>query len=360
MEKKYYNNFDGLRSISCLLIILLHIEANTHYSFFSDKMKEVFGSFSYLTIFFMMISSFCLCASYLAKFLDGNINIEIFYKKRYVKILPFLVVISIIAISYQPTIPHLCDLIVELPILHGLLPADRTIDMNGVTWFLGVIFIFYFIFPAFTLLLKNKRRAWIAFVISLLIAFVCENHYFTEQFLILPITPQHFFIYDLHVFILGGIFYLYAETLRQKMGDKKVLKILCIVFCIILTVLFYFIPSEISNIRIQQYKLLILFSSYFVFAISFNSNILDNQLVKFISGISLELYLGHMIVFRFCEKIGLPYWFGDSVFSYIFTVCIVICILTIGIICYKFVIKKISNLFSKRKTDTIDKNENMD
>ena len=357
MERKYYNNFDGLRSISCLLIILLHIEANTHYSFFSEKMKEVFGSFSYLTIFFMMISSFCLCASYLSKFLDGTINIESFYKKRYGKIIPFLAVISLIGILYQPTIPHFYDLIIELPILHGFLPADKTIDMNGVTWFLGVIFIFYFIFPAFTVLLKNKRRAWKSFVISLLIAFICENHYFTEQFLILPITTQHFFIYDLHVFVLGGIFYLYAESLQQTLGAKKIFKILCFIVCIIMTALFYLLPDKILNIRIQQYKLLILFSSYFIFAISFPSKVLDNKFVKYLSGISLELYLGHMIVFRFCEKIGLPYWFGDSIISYIFTVCIVIVLLTIGIICYKFLLNRIISFYNKKKSATIASNE---
>lgn len=124
----------------------------------TDRIHFIFGTFSNLTILFMMISGFCLCAGYLNKFCENTIDIERFYIKRFFRILPFFLPLLFIALIVEPTKEHLADFLLEATLLHGFLPADNTIDIMGVSWFLGVIFIFYITFPFFTVLLKKKKK----------------------------------------------------------------------------------------------------------------------------------------------------------------------------------------------------------
>ena len=47
-------------------------------------------------------------------------------------------------------------------------------------------------------------------------------------------------------------------------------------------------------------------------------------MTKFISGISMEIYLSHMVMFRVVEKTGLNQMFGNGVLQYIVTVMLVL------------------------------------
>lgn len=53
--------------------------------------------------------------------------------------------------------------------------------MIGVGWFLGLVFVFYLIFPFFCVLLANKRRAWMAFAVSLVHNRVCLNYFDVDR-----------------------------------------------------------------------------------------------------------------------------------------------------------------------------------
>lgn len=59
--------------------------------------------------------------------------------------------------------------------------------------------------------------------------------------------------------------------------------------------------------------------------------------MKFLSNISMEIYLSHMIVFRIIDKLHLNYLFGTGWLSYIVTVCVVL----IGTIIFSVVFKKL-------------------
>lgn len=90
-QPNHYNSIDGLRALSCLGIIMMHIQANTRYNlagtFIFDKFLPSLTTLVYL---FLMISGFGMCAGYLDKFQSGNIDLDAFYRKRYQKVLPFL------------------------------------------------------------------------------------------------------------------------------------------------------------------------------------------------------------------------------------------------------------------------------
>ena len=44
-----------------------------------------------------------------------------------------------------------------------------------------------------------------------------------------------------------------------------------------------------------------------------------NPITRFLSGISLEIYLSHMVIYRVLEKIGVTHYFGDDIMSYMIT-----------------------------------------
>ena len=74
------------------------------------------------------------------------------------------------------------------------------------------------------------------------------------------------------------------------------------------------------------------------------SYILENRAAKFISGISMEIYLSHMVIFRVVEKIGLNRLIGNGWIQYIATVVIVL----FGAILFSTVMQKLIGLAEKK------------
>ena len=320
-EQEHYSSLDGFRSLSCIGIMMMHIQANTHYQLNGVLWEKVIPSFTHLVLLFLMISGFGMCVGYLKKFQEGTINLESFYKRRYLKILPYYSFLIIIALIYEPSVTNFYEATTELLLLHGLLP-NNALNVIGVSWTLGVIFLFYFLFPVYSILMKTKRRSLVFLLISLWINFICPSHYFSSYFVNDLFTARHSFLWCLPLFIMGGCLYLYRNEI--SIICKK-LRYVILFICITVTLLYYISPESIGNFDIVFYKNFILYSVWMIYAIGINSKILGNKLMKFLSGISLEIYLSHMFVFRFMEKIHLQYLFGeDSWISYI-----VLCLLTL-------------------------------
>ena len=135
----HYKSIDGLRALSCLGIILMHIQANTKYhlsgNFIFDK---AIPSLTWLVYLFLMISGFGMCVGYLNKFQSGVVDFETFYKKRYAKILPFFALLLVIAFVMEHKISTVYEISIEVLLLHGLLP-NNAMSVIGVCWTLGVM-----------------------------------------------------------------------------------------------------------------------------------------------------------------------------------------------------------------------------
>lgn len=155
---RHYNSIDGLRALSCLGIIVMHIEANTKYQLGGSAVFDQFiPSFTWLVYLFLMISGFGMCAGYLDKFHNNVIDMEAFYKKRYMKILPFFGLLLVVAFVMEHSVSSVYEISIEILLLHGLLP-NNAVSVIGVCWTLGVIFLFYLLFPAFSVLMKSKKE----------------------------------------------------------------------------------------------------------------------------------------------------------------------------------------------------------
>lgn len=203
-EKKTYRGIDWLRAVACIGIALMHIRANSSYEisgFIYNCMIPSLTDFVYL---FMAISAFGMCCGYYEKVMSGKINWTDFYKKRYIKILPFFAVLIVIDLVMSFSTDSLLEGLTELTLLHGFIP--QSLSVIGVGWYLGTVFVFYLIFPFFCSIIENKNRAWFAFAVSIGLHYICA-HYFS--------LDRHNIVFSFCYFLAGGLIYLYRKELSK-------------------------------------------------------------------------------------------------------------------------------------------------
>jgi len=80
-------------------------------------------------------------------------------------------------------------------------------------------------------------------------------------------------------------------------------------------VAWYFVPDDDG--AITMIKNTALFMPWLMYAISVDSKVFSNKVMKYLSGISLELYLAQMVIFRVIEKIHCLYLFGHGWVSFL-------------------------------------------
>ena len=291
-----YDNLDGLRSIACLCIIAMHIYANAKYNL-GTVGQTIVMSWTQFVSLFLIISGFGMFCGY---------YINDFYLKRYKKFLPFFVTLIVIDVVMNKSLSHIIEGLTETTLIFGLLPNNQ-LEVIGVSWTIGVIFLFYMLFPFVVYLCWNKKRACWAFVISIMLSLFCSYYYFTDKFVIENFAERHNFLYCTPFFVGGGIAYLNRKTIKKFVEHVRWL---WLTGCICLTILWYCMPEEMFKVDVTMLKNLVLFMSWLMYAISVNSKILSNKVMKYISGISLELYLAQMIVFRILEKVNGLYLLG--------------------------------------------------
>lgn len=209
--RERYDNLDGLRTIACLCIIAMHILVNAQYDL-GTVGNAIISSWTHFVPLFLVISGFGMFCGYYEGFRNGTINLNTFYTKRYKKILPFFVTLILIDLTLNRNINNLIEGITEATLVFGLLPNNQP-EVIGVCWTLGVIFLFYMLFPFVVYLLWTKRRAWLVFSGSILISLFCSFYYFTDKFVVEGFAVRHNILYCAPYFI-GGV--LCILTVKQS------------------------------------------------------------------------------------------------------------------------------------------------
>lgn len=85
---------------------------------------------------------------------------------------------------------------------------------------------------------------------------------------------------------------------------------------LLMTIASFYAWPQISGL-VEPFVCLIVFSLWIIYAISVESIVLNNKWVTFISGISLEIYLCHMFVYRILEKMHILYILGRGYLAYV-------------------------------------------
>lgn len=317
-EKNFYPGIEYLRVIACIGIVMMHMisKSNNQYFIKGFLAEIIIPSFTNFVFLFMAISSFGMCVGYYEKVKKGSLDWVDFYKKRYMKVFPFFSVIVFIDIIVEHNLTALIEAVPNLTFTRGLFPNN--IEQIGVAWFLGVVFVFYAIFPLFCVLINTKKSGWIFMSISVVLNIILSTQYGIER------TN---FIYSLPFFAVGGLIFLYVEQIR------KISWYYCMPITFIAIVFYYLIGGNVFTYLIVTAALLIQ-------GINFQNN---NIIVSFLSSMSMEIYLSHMVMFRIIEKLHLNTFIGNGWLQY----CITILLVLVGTICFSFMVKKGINIVTR-------------
>lgn len=312
-NKKHYGAIDGLRAFSCLGIVLMHIRANTDYEISGFIYNELIASFTDLVFLFMIISAFGMCYGYYDKIVNNKITIGEFYGKRYTKIWPFFAILCLFELSLSPGLNTLYESFANLTLCYGLLPNAK-ISVIGVGWFLGLVFVFYLIFPFFCWLLQSKRRAWFSFALALIFNLSCEQYFFNSEHVIEGYSARTNIIYCFVFFVAGGLIFLYREQL-ERFADKY--RWLVAAACVPAATGYYVLGRSVI-IMLLLYSLLLIYTLYSAKAGKVRHiAILNNSLTKFLGSLSMEIYLCHMVIFRVIEKLELIHLLESDILCYL-------------------------------------------
>ena len=329
IEANRYEGLDGLKAYSIIGIVLMHILASGKYILDGFVFVRFIPSLTKLVFLFMMVSAFGMCCGYYQRIIDQKISVEDFYRKRYIKIWPYFALLCLLDFIISPSKESLYELFANLTLCQGLLPNAK-ISVIGVSWTLAVIFVFYMLFPFFCFLIGNKKRAWGVAVTALVFNWLCANYFKAGRTNI---------VYDAIYFIAGGLIFLYRKELAEFASKYK------IVAAAILLI------ATVSYFAVGGYTLMMLF--FCVAALIYTlgcrtGGVLVNPVAKFLGGISFEIYLCHMVIYRVLEKLHLVHLFGNGLLAYIFTAVAVICGSVVFSVCAKWFLNKIETFLKER------------
>ena len=264
--RERYDNLDGLRAISCLLIIAYHVKKYGDYQI-SGVPADIIDLWTQFVPLFLLISGFGMFCGYYERMKNREISLSAFYKKRYAKILPFFAFVLLIYCVLEHSLSGLIEALTQATLTYGLLP-NITMELCGVAWTIGMIFLFYMLFPFFVFLCDSKKTALIAFGISIVLSIFCYSYFFTHygngEF-----VSRKNFLYLAPYFMGGAVSFLFRDSIKRVISAHRIISL---IVCILITVGYYFIPGKILGINTIVLKNLLLFLPWLWYSISVKSN----------------------------------------------------------------------------------------
>lgn len=160
MTERYerYDALDGLRVLAMAGILVMHVLANLSYESELAELYRYVVYFGDFTALFMIVSAFSVSCGYYQRIKNGDFNeIQLFYKKRYSKLFPFFCFLTLVDVILELSANSVYEGIANISFVFGLIPHEK-ITVIGVGWTLGVIFVFYLLYPFFVFCMSDKKR----------------------------------------------------------------------------------------------------------------------------------------------------------------------------------------------------------
>jgi len=322
MNKVRYDNIDILKTISIIMVIILHC-LNWEINFIENKNITTYSMF-FLRIFSEGVPIFIFVNGFLI------INKQFDEKKHLKKILNIFIliivwsVINIISIKYIK-----CESIQIKEVIKNILTTNINNIYTGPLWFLQNLIMLYLIFPVLKAVHDSNKRLYdyffilvtiftvgIQFINNILsiidgIFKVNLNNYITTFVLTYnPINNGSFIFY----FMLGGYIFEKKEIFEKK--KNRIIAFILSIICIIISYVMAISISKITNVLVpDNFNYCSIFTAVFIiglYAISYkyvNKNNFYNKIIMDIGKNTLGIYFVHKILIVLLYDYSIKYIF---------------------------------------------------
>jgi peptidoglycan/LPS O-acetylase OafA/YrhL len=300
----YIKGFDGLRALSIIMVLLTHLG---FYATFNEG-SFLFKNFYLLSgstgvMVFFTISCFLITSILIReKFKHQKINFKNFFAKRFLRLLPpllvFFSVISILMVlNYLPE--NYKAVVLSFFYLYNYVSLVNYTGELGHTWSLAVEEQFYLLWPLVIAYFKTFKKLWVFIMILIAICLFVKGYY-RSQFVFMGnridifenYFPDRWFIPACLPIILGSFFALvvfFKEKFSRQIGKRKEVLFVAII-CYTIKVFFPQLKMELVT-TFQSLGVIL-----FLVWIYFNQNsvmvkILEIPMFTFIGRISYGLYV---------------------------------------------------------------------
>lgn len=183
MEVKRYKSLQALRICCFFSIFLNHFYGDTFYTSLS------------LSIFFVL-SGFLLSIKYSNNSEDVTFKKSVIFAIKRVKKIYFLHIITMVAdiflyigmykyngISSKDLIKFVFNIFANILLIQSWIPdVDINVSLNGVAWFLSVLFYIYLLFPYLNSKLKNRNNVFYYHMLVLMVMIKSLTVYVASSF----------------------------------------------------------------------------------------------------------------------------------------------------------------------------------
>ena len=258
---------DALKGIAILLVVLVHF--NQSFNAPNHIIRLLSGLGSHGVQFFFIISAFLLCCSYYKNISSQNYSLLRFVRDRISRVLPLYYVSLVVYIIMRLTIGAFGGLVIwksvicHILLINGLIP-NYINDLLGIEWYVADLFILYSLTPILLRIIKNIRGSIIAFVLSVILAFLVKEiySYLVEVGVVEDGVFMHFFFTTSGFFVqfpcmaMGIVVYYLTKDISNKV-NKDLIFYFGITFVILLfTIIFYLVFGLVVLTSVSIFSLI--------------------------------------------------------------------------------------------------------
>lgn len=285
----------GLRGLFAIGIVFFHL-----HPAFGTRDIFPYGLDLGVTFFFVL-------SGYLSSVSDTS-DIKSYYKRKILKIWPVHVVAFVLMlIAYVPiksfwTVDVAWKALLNIFLLQAYCPiADVYLSFNQPSWFLSAIMLFYILLPFFKRIRSYSEGIFIIIVsVSFVISFAIRRYTYGVGYSIEMWGGYFFPLTRLSDCLLGMLMSDFHDIKNEK--NKNLIELVVLVSCLLLP-----LAKESLQPPFCHYAFLLAAMMITYIFVStkqgFVSRLLSNGVLLRIGGLSMEIYMFHMIAIRFVPSI---------------------------------------------------------
>ena len=307
-KKKYFRRLDILRDLSCILVLLYHLNI-------------LQGGFLAVCTFFVLSGYL----SYMSIYKDEKFSIKEYYIKRLKKLYLPLIVVVAITVAVTKVLPNINWINLKPETFSVLFGYNNIWQLNASLdyftrnvnspfihmWYISILLQFDLVFPLFVLLLRkicrNAKKNIYALIMFLFTAVT------TCMFLNMSKTHDimevyyHTFARSFSIFFgitLSMIHYRYNFNVSKYL--RRFHTPIFVIYLIILIILCIFVPAKSENYAIYMIITTIISTRLITYSTdeSIRKTKFDNY-IKAISKVSYEIYLVQYPIIFFMQKLAI-------------------------------------------------------